>query len=137
MQADVIEGLAKRIRAKWVPGYHYHYPLLPEITTAASLAHHGLLRSVEWMRLRDVDLSSVPAEHLASLASCVTDNVYIRNVNNTDLTSILDSSKSGVLAIINQSLSTEETRAVVRAMANVAEVALGYDVTVDMGFSTA
>ena len=38
----------------------------------ASLAHHGLLSSVRKMKLRHVDLSSVPAQHLASLVSCVT-----------------------------------------------------------------
>ena len=63
---DVIESLAARIRDKWADG---HCPSLPEIITAASLAHHGFLRSVKCMRLRDVDLGSVPAEHLASLAA--------------------------------------------------------------------
>ena len=55
-------SVADEITNKWKDG---HTPLLPEITTAASLAHHGLLRSVEDMWLEDVDLASVPAEHLA------------------------------------------------------------------------
>ena len=88
----------------------------PEITTAASLAHHGMLGSVQSMRLSDVDLSSVPAEHLASLASCVTRSVSICNVSNCDLVSILDSVKSVELNISRQTLSSEETRALVRAM---------------------
>ena len=127
----MIESLAERIRDKWWPVY---YPRLPEITTAASLAHHEFLRSVKWMYLEDVDLASVPAEHLASLAACVTGGVYIYNVSNTDLTSILDSCKSEVLDIDNQSLSTEETRGLVRAMANVVKVTLGDrgEVTVDI-----
>ena len=127
----MIEGLAARIRAKWVFGY---IPHVPEITTAASLAYHGLLCSVEWMRLCDVDLASVPAEHLASLAACATEYVGIRNVSNTDLTSILDSSNSDELYIDKQSLSTAETRAMVRTMANVEEVMLGLrgEVTVDI-----
>ena len=127
----MIEGLAARIRAKWVFGY---IPHVPEITTAASLAYHGLLCSVEWMRLCDVDLASVPAEHLASLAACATEYVGIRNVSNTDLTSILDSSKSELLYIDNQSLSTEETRGLVQAMENVEKVYLGYygNVTLDI-----
>ena len=131
LQTDVIESLTARIRAKWKS---FKTPCLPEITTAASLAHHGILGSMEDMGLRDVDLSSVPAEHLASLAACVTKYVLIWNVSNTDLTSILDSSKSEVLHIINQSLSTEETRALVRAMANVEYVELGWngEVTVDI-----
>ena len=106
MQTDVIESLAERIRAKWDI---YYYPGLPEITTAASLAHHGLLGSLRVMWLHDEDLSSVPAEHLASLTACVAYGVVIRNVSNTDLTSILDSCKSEWLVITNQSLSPEET----------------------------
>ena len=128
----MIESLAARIRDKWESGFHW--PRLPEITTAASLAHHGLLRSVERMRLRNVDLASVPAEHLASLAACVTKRVAIWNVSNTDLTSILNSCKSEELYISRQSLSTQETRALVRAMAYVEIVVLGYlgPVTVDI-----
>ena len=38
---------------------------LPAINCAASLAHHGLLGSMSDMELRDVDLSSVPAQHLS------------------------------------------------------------------------
>ena len=113
MQTDVIESLAARIRDKWWPVYS---PRLPEITTAASLAHHGFLHSVKWMYLENVDLASVPAEHLASLAACVTWRVVIWNVSNTDLTSILNSCKSEWLYINNQSLNTGETQAVVQAM---------------------
>ena len=46
-------------------------------------------------------------------------------VSNIDLTSLLDSSKSEELIIDDQSLSTEETQAVVRAMTNVEIVELG------------
>ena len=132
LQTDVIESLAARIRAKWE--YWYNNPSLPEITTAASLAHHGFLGSVKVMVLEDVDLASVPAEHLASLAACATERVVIQNVSNTDLTSILDSSNSDELYIDKQSLSTRETRAMVRAMANVEEVMLGFmgEVTLDI-----
>ena len=125
----MIESLAARIRDKWVPGPS---PLLPEITTAASLAHHGLLGSLRVMWLHDEDLSSVPAEHLASLTACVTEDVDIWDVSNTDLTGILDSSKSIVLDIFYQSLSTEETRAVVRAMANVVSLGLYGEVTLNI-----
>ena len=128
---DVIETLAARIRAEWEG---CSFPRLPEISTAASLAHHGLLRSVEEMWLYNVDLASVPAEHLASLAACVTVRVWIWNVSNTDLTGILGSSKSEWLVIRKQSLSTEETRALVQAMTNVEKVVLGDsgDVTLDI-----
>ena len=73
--------------------------------------------------LRDVDLASVPAEHLASLTSCVTRSVYIRKVSNCDMINILDNLKCTVLGICEQSFdlgnnetSSEETRALVRAM---------------------
>ena len=131
----MIESLAARIRDKWVSGY---WPRLPEITTAASLAHHGLLRSVKRMWLEDVDLASVPAEYLASLTACVTELVEIWNVSNIDLTSILDRCKSAVLNIDNQNLSTEETQSLVRAMANVERVSLGLlgEVEVTLDIST-
>ena len=133
LRTSVIESLAARFRAKWV--FDYSHPSIPEITTDASLAHHGLLSSVTAMFLRDVDLASVPAEHLASLAACVTADVVIWNISNTDLTSILDSSKCGGLYIRNQSLSTKETLALVRAMENMEMVALGEymeEVTLDI-----
>ena len=119
----MIESLAERIRAEWD---EYSRPRLPLISTSASLAQHGLLSFVVGMRLNFVDMSSVPAEHLASLASCVTTSLWIQNVSNTDLTSILDSSKCEELRIHKQSLSTGETRALVRAMANVEVVEMGY-----------
>ena len=89
---------------------------LPVITCAASLAHRGLLGSVRGMSLCKVDLTSVPAEHLASLASSVTRGVVIVNVSGCDLVTILDSVKSELLDIIYQSLGSEETQALVRAM---------------------
>ena len=102
------------------------FPEFPEslskIVTAASLAHHGMLDSVQGIFLKNVDLASVPAEHLASLASCVTMGVGIYNVNNCDLTSILGSVKCKWLVISRQILSSEETRALVRAMESGAEV---------------
>ena len=104
------------------------------ITCAASLAHHGLLGSVKEMVLRNVDLTSVPAEHLASLVSSVTGRVTIENVSGCDLITILDSVKSRVLNISWQSLGREETQALVRAMeSHVEEVQLYKDVTLDIG----
>ena len=110
------------------------YPsILPAITCAASLAHHGLLGSVWGMRLFDVDLTSVPAEHLASLVSSVTERVYIHNVCGCDLVTILDSVKSKVLGIWDQSLGSEETKALRRALVSrVERVALDIEVTLDI-----
>merc|ERR1712137_1081359 len=69
------------------------------------------------MNLIDVDLSSVPAEHLASLTSRVTGSAHICNVSGCDLVTILDSVKSDLwLSISRQSLGNEETEALVRAM---------------------
>ena len=90
-------------------------PRLPEFLTTAGLAHHGMLGSVEYMDLNFVDLASVPAEHLASLVSCVTRIIYIINVTNCDLVNILASVKCQ-LYINRQTLSSKETWALVRAM---------------------
>ena len=110
------ESLAPQIRRG-------HYD---DFVTAASLHHHGILiGSVDFMKLDedvDVDLASVPAEHLASLASCVTNDLIINNVSNCDLVSILDSVKCKGLKINRQTLSCEETQALVRAMESRVEV---------------
>ena len=100
-----------------------------EVACVASLAHHGLLRSVNYLMLMlsKVDLSSVPADHLASLASCVTGVVDVWNVRGYGLSTILDNVKCESLTISSQSLNTEETQALVRAMeTGVEEVSLCY-----------
>ena len=118
-----LERLAERIRAKWV---HWANPRLPEIITAASLAQHGFLRSVEEMRLSNVDLASVPAEHMASLAACVTKGVVIWNVHNCDLVNILENLKCRHCEIFYQSLNREESMALVGALeTNVREFVCG------------
>ena len=73
------ESLAAQIREKWD---NHHHPSLPEIVTAAKLAHDGMLCSVKYLYLTDMDLASVPADHLASLVACVTEFVFIFNVIN-------------------------------------------------------
>ena len=90
---------------------------------------------VEEMYLRDVDLASVPVEHLASLASCVTGWIRIWNVSNIDLVKILDSSNCEWLRLSNQNLSTVETQAVVRAMANVEKMSFGFGGEVPLDIS--
>ena len=98
--------------------------LLHKISSAASLAHHGLLRYLDIISLCNMDLRSVPDESLASLVSCVERCVAIENVNNCNI--ILDSVKSKWLTIKKQSLTSEETRTLVRAMeSKVEEVNLG------------
>ena len=107
---EKISGAKLRVRA-FLPVKIGSDTVLPLITCAASLAHHELLGSVEKMSLCDCDLTSVPAEHLASLVSSVTRLLTIRNVRGSGLVNILDSVKSSELYITDQSLGSEETRA--------------------------
>ena len=113
----MIERLAKRVKRR-LRGW----PSLPVITCAASLAHHRLLGSVREMGLCDVDLTSVPAEHLASLVSGVTGTVTIYRVSGCNLVTILDSVRSRVMSICTQRLGSEETQALVRAMESGVEM---------------
>ena len=83
----------------------------------------------------NVDLSSVPADHLASLVSRASWSVAINNVHGCDLITFLDSVKSGGISIRNhrESLGSKETQALVRAMeSHVEEVELDGDVTLDI-----
>ena len=100
----------------------------------ASLAHYGFLGSVRKVTLVPlVDPSPVPAQHLTSLLSCVTDFVFLSKVSGYDLVSLFTSLKCQALQILRQSLGREETRALVQAMeSSVEEVVLGWDLTLDM-----
>ena len=101
------------------------------IARAASLAHQGHLGSLDWMNLQDVDLSSVPADHLASLVSSVTGEIKIENVRG--LVTFLECLMNRQLLITRQNLDSEETRALVRAMeSRVEEVELRDEVTLDI-----
>ena len=103
------------------------------ITRAASLAHQGLLGSVTSVSLCDVYPTSLPAEHLASLVSSVTRILLIENVSGCDLVNILDSVNCTELSISSQSLGSEETQALVRAMeSRVEDVELGDGVTLEI-----
>ena len=116
------ETLAAEITDDWL-GVPYILEI-PDIISAASFAYHGMLGSGLYIKLEDVDLTSVPVEHLASLIYCVTARIDIINV--TNLLCILNNIKSKVLAIRSQTLSSEETRALVRAMdSNMEYVTIG------------
>lgn len=110
------ESQAARIREEWITENPFLTPHLPMHLTAAYMASHGLLGSVKKMILDYVDLAFVPAEHLAALASCVTDHVEITWVGISDLSPILENVKSGKLTIHGQSLSREETEKLVWIM---------------------
>ena len=117
MQGNLPSGVMESFAGRVNEMLHRYGPQpVTVIPCAASLAYHGLLGSVKEMVLFDVELTSVPAEQLVSLASSVTDCVNIRNVSGCGLVTILDSLKIQVLRFINQSLGSEETRALVRAM---------------------
>ena len=83
----------------------------------------------------NVDLSSVPADHLASLVSRASWSVAINNVHGCDLITFLDSVKSGGISIRNhrESLGSKETQALVRAMeSHVEHLTLHQGVTLDI-----
>ena len=105
------------------------------ISCAASLAHHGLLKSLEHLRMIYVDLGEVPTHQLVTLASCVTISLWIQNVSGCDMVAFLDSVKCRLLRIDGQKLRTEDTQALVRAMeTSVFEVYIGNyeEVTLDI-----
>ena len=101
-------------------------PSLPEIRCAASLAHHKLHEQggpypfAGWLcetTLADVDLSSVPPEHLDSMMSCIGRTLKISNiVRGKGLVRILNNVISDLFFIENQTLGVEETEALVKAM---------------------
>ena len=99
---------------------------------AASLAHHGLLRAACNLWLNDVDLISVPTQHMVSLASFVTNNLQIINVSGCDLVSLLPRVKCKRLDIITQSLGREETQALVQAMESGVKWVMLDEATLDM-----
>ena len=98
----MIQTLRERIRVNFSDVYS-----LPEICCAAILAHHGLLNSVDFLDLRYDDPSSVPTQHLASLASCVTEGVDLQNISGYNLVTLFDSLREcKMLWIESQSLGT-------------------------------
>ena len=82
-------------------------PKLPVILTAASLAHHGVLRfnekRTQEVCLKNIDLGSIPIGQLGALAACIEDptrgniqsahRLRIENVTNCDFINLLDNVK--------------------------------------------
>ena len=88
-----------------------------------------------YINLKNDDLVSIPSEHLALLVSCVKLWVEIEDVRNGDIISTLARLKCEELRISSQTLSSEETRALVRAMdTGVERLVLGTrgDVSLDI-----
>ena len=117
LHSEIIDILGTEIRGtvKFLK-HEKKNPSLDFVTCAAALAHHGLLGAVDFLRLGDVDLSTVPAKHLVSLVSSVTKAVTIHNVTGCDLVTLIDSLTCKWLRIGFKSLGKEETQALVRAM---------------------
>ena len=131
LDTDKIERLTERVRDVLEDDDNIND--IMELMCGASLAHHGLLDSVSTLLLCDRDLSQVPAQHLVSLASCVTHIFQLDNVSGCDLVSLLTRLKCEVLMIMSQNLGREETQALVQTMESVLEeVFLGDDVTLDV-----
>ena len=111
---DVFESLAERVRENIMKKSYIRSTSnvsLSRVTCTASLVHHGLWTSVKRLWLCDVDLTSVPAEHLVSLVSSVTGQILISNLNGFDLVNILDGVKTKGFGIKCQSLCSEQTKA--------------------------
>ena len=109
------QSAADKIQSAWSQGSHE--PSVEEVRSAALLAWEGYLTSVKYMDIRNIDISDINSDHLAKLASIVTDSVYIRNIrHNNQLSSIMASVQCRELVLWDMSLSLTETRALVTAM---------------------
>ena len=116
-----------------------------DFKVAASFAHHGLLGPVLEMSLSlsggclNRDLHLIPADHIGSLAACVTGTVNIeeRHPETDHLLTILDNLKCALLEISYRSLDTGETWALLRAMMKgVKRVELGTNTSLNFDVLT-
>ena len=116
LKPSVVANMISRIKRNCLG-----VPSLREIKTAAGLAHHGLFDGdLCELRLKNVDLSSVPDDQFASLTSKVR-NIRIQNVISPKLSGL----RCPYLEINNQVLNTEETLALKKAMESLKVLVLG------------
>ena len=112
-----VKRLEVKIRSMFDP---HPFPLkVTNIAEAASLVYHGILGSVRGLTLKEVNLPSIPVEHLVSLVASVKEMVKIEDCyvsKLTGLSPILDNVQCECLSVKKQYLGTEDTRALVRAM---------------------
>jgi len=87
LPADFLQTLANCVTNDWSDDDPT--PSLCEVLTAASLSKAGHITSVERMYLRNIDISGIPPDSLASLATRVSGGVCINNVTG-DLTPIVE-----------------------------------------------
>ena len=110
----MIEKLAERY---WYSEDYRSFPTPQQVACAGILAHEGLLRPEMWMSLRDINLSSIPAEHMAALVSNVTEEVCVwESVIGCDLVTIINSVNIRSTFIGLPTLNNDEVHALARAM---------------------
>ena len=128
LQSQVIAELGKAL----ANGSGSHREVKIRTSALASLAHYGVLEPVKKLVLRGygigssdhstpLDLGFVPGDHLKTLVPCVTDVMFITNVTNCDMASLLDSVYCKDLRL-TQKLNQKETEALVRAMTSRVEI---------------
>ena len=113
LNPDVLKRMVARVQK-----INWCNPSLKDLTFAAVLAHNKLITKLsdkQELFMWDLSLASISTPYLTSLISCVTGHVSINNLSDC-LDTILDSVKSTVLSIRCQNLSSDETKALVRAL---------------------
>ena len=131
LDSGEIQHLASRIKNELEEGrLSLALAQLSLLTSAAALAYRGLIKDVMGVLLMDIDLSTVPTQHLVSLTSRVT-GIFDKNHNVTgcDLVTILDNLQCTEIGLCCNNLRREEAQAMVRAMeTRVERVCLYVDV---------
>ena len=104
------------------------------MTCVATLAYRGWIRDLDNIWLQEIDLSTVPIQHLISLLSSVKRTVNIScEVTGWDLVTILDSLQCQEIRLGCKRLGREETQALVRAMeSRVEKVFLYNEIELDL-----
>ena len=66
---DTVQSKADKIAKMFVstPG-----PTISVVSSAASFCFHGYITEVRYLILKEVDVSSIPADHLSALSSKIT-----------------------------------------------------------------
>ena len=98
-----VDSLISRIHAPDPFNWINELRSLELVTAAARLAHYGLI-GFEDLNLLDHDLSTVPGEHLCSLASSVRTTFNIRGIRGCDLVKLINSVKCIELGIFIQNM---------------------------------
>ena len=108
---------------------------LQDLANTASLIYHDILGgevTIRALNLWNGNLSSIPSEHLGSLASCVTDTVCIgigTGVIIQNLEALIEKVKSEVIEIgrCGKTLGSDDILALVRAMQTRVETVILMD----------